>query len=211
MRRGAFSVFAALAFTLASAGCATTRSDERGARSPGAPELETGELESATPTVFAAGRASTQSSASMALGGRRERVRDTVDAYLHAVLESDVDGAMALFADPVMSAETNQRARSVEELTSHHRAAVGYDMSYLRLELEQESGAPVVRSTVEFRRGSPSGYAGVQPGDWVVDLPFVNRAPYTSAARYLPTRMVIRFVGSLAKIVAISSMTPLRM
>lgn len=200
--------FAALAVVIA--GCASTSAGDR-TTIAGAHELETGELESATPTVFAAGRASTQSSASMALGGRRDRVRDAVDSYLHAVLEGDLDGTMALFADPVMSAETNQRSRSVEELTSHHRAAMGYDMSFLRLELEQESGAPVVRSTVEFRRVSPSGYAGVQAGDWVVDLPFVNRAPYTSVARYLPTRLVIRFVGSTAKIVAISSMTPLRM
>ncbi len=189
-------------------GCVTAGAERAGDT---AQSVLTGELEAATPSAGAVGRANTGSSATVALGGRRERVRDAVDNYLRAVLDSDVERAVAWFADPVNTAEGNARLRSVEELTNHHRTAVGtYDMAFLRLELERETGVPIVRSAAEFRRQSPTGFAAVQQGDWVVDLPFVIRSPYTSVARYLPSRLVIRFVGSTAKVIALSGLQPLR-
>jgi hypothetical protein len=173
--------------------------------------VQTGELEAAAPSSTGVGRANTAASASVALGGRRERVRDAVDTYLRAVLDADVERAVAWFAEPTTLVENNTTYRTREQLTTHHQTALGtFDMSYLRLELERETGAPVVRSFAEFRRVQPTGALAVQPGDWVVDLPFVVRAPYTSVARYLPSRMVIRFVGPTAKVVALAALQPLR-
>jgi len=199
--------FAAAALMLASCAASAAHAD----RSSLAYRAETGELEAAAPATASVGRANTAASASVALGGRRERVRDAVDTYLRAVLDSDVDRAVAWFSDPINLVDNNSRYRSVEELANHHRTAVGsYDMSFLRLELERETGAPTIRSAAEFRRVQPTGAIGVQGGDWVVDLPFVVRAPYTSVARYLPSRLVIRFIGNTARVVAVSAMQPLR-
>ena len=46
-----------------------------------------GELEAATPQRTAVGRADNEMSVAVALGARRERVRDAVDGYLRAVVE----------------------------------------------------------------------------------------------------------------------------
>lgn len=189
--------------------CATSSSS--GAQSSTGYSAQTGELEAASPATASVGRANTASSAAVALGGRRERVRDAVDTYLRAVLDSDVERAVSWFADPTNQIENNARYRSAEEIANHHRTAVAsYDLSFLRLELERETGAPTIRSAAEFRRTQPTGALGVQAGDWVVDFPFVVRAPYTSVARYLPSRLVIRFVGNTARVVAVSTMLPLR-
>jgi hypothetical protein len=200
------------AAALALASCATSATSATSAdRASFAYSAQTGELEAAAPATASEGRANTAVSASVALGGRRERVRDAVDTYLRAVLDGDVDRAVAWFSDPINLVDNDSRYRTVEELANHHRTAVGsYDMSFLRLELERESGAPIVRSAAEFRRVQPTRAVSVQSGDWVVDLPFVVRAPYTSVARYLPSRIVIRFVGNTARAVAVSAILPLR-
>jgi hypothetical protein len=172
---------------------------------------QTGELESAAPIAVGAGRASTESSARVVLGARRERVRELVDGYLRAVLDGSVAGVTEVFADGVGSIDSNVRYRSATEITEHHRSVMNnYDLAYLRLQLEQSERGPTVRSAAEFRRQWPTGSAAVQQGDWVVELPFVTGAPYASVARYLPFRMVVRFVGAGPKIVAISQLVPVR-
>jgi hypothetical protein len=172
----------------------------------------TGELEPATPGASSVSRANTESSATVALGARRERVRDAVDHYLRAILDQDVERAMTVFADNTVTIEVNSPYHSIERMTAHHSAMLSgsYDLAFLRLELERE-GSVVLRSHAEFRRAYPSGFVAVQPGDWVAELPFVLRAPYSSVARYLPRMMVFRFVGATVKVVAVSALYPLRM
>lgn len=199
-----------VALGLALTSCATSMASADRAARPFYSE-QTGELEAAAPALASGSHASTASSASVALGGRRERVRDAVDDYLRAVLDGDVDRAVAWFLNPVNLVDNDSRYRTVEELIQHHRMAMSlFDLSFLRLELERETGTPTIRSAAEFRRMQPTGAVSVQAGDWVVDLPFVVRSPYTSVARYLPSRLVIRFVANVPRVVAISALHPLR-
>lgn len=199
------SIASALLFAMTS--CATTAAPVATANL-----VSTGELEPAMPTNNTEARANTETSSSVALSGRRDRVRDAIDAYLHAIVEQDVDGAMAVFSANPTLVENNAPYRAVADLTEHHRRALSgtYDMAFLRIELDREGGGPQIRSQAEFRRLYPGGYLAVQPGDWIVDLPFTMRAPYNAVARYLPSRMVFRFVGSTPKVVALATLMPLR-
>ncbi len=174
--------------------------------------LQTGELEPAAPASNTDSRANTEASAAVALSSRRDRVRDAIDSYLRAIVEQDADRAMTIFTASPTLIDSNGPYRAVADLSEHHRRALSgpYDIAFLRLELEREGGGVVIRSQSEFRRLYPGGYLAVQPGDWVVELPFTRRAPYTAVARYMPYQLVFRFVGAVPKVVALSTLIPLR-
>ena len=195
------------AASASAAGCATTTPPPATTNA-----LLTGELEPATPNSSTEARASTETSSAVALSGRRDRVRDAIDTYLRAIVEQDVDGAMAIFTASPTLVDNNAPYRAVADLTEHHRRALSgtFDMAFLRIELDRDGGGVQIRSQAEFRRMYPGGYLAVQPGDWIVDLPFTTRAPYNAVARYLPSRMVFRFVGTTPKVVALATLMPLR-
>lgn len=146
-------------------------------------------------------RGQTGSPSRVALGARREQVRELFDRFVRAMRERSVAQMRPLFADPVYGMDSGNPFPRETVLAYQERLLQFVDTTQLADALSAEP--PVVRSFADYRREGRAPPAAMRPGDWVVTRPPLPHGTALSAYDLLPRAFLVRFIDEQPSIVGL--------